>query len=62
MKDLREDIFTRYRDRIATRERTKLTQNDLHRLIETFIEQLQGLTTTQDEIKTLCMTEEEIDL
>ncbi len=56
MKDLREDIITRYRDRIATGERTKLTQEDLHRLIETFLEQLQGLT-TEDEIKALCRAE-----
>ncbi|MBE9182537.1 hypothetical protein IQ268_28715 [Oculatella sp. LEGE 06141] len=56
MKDLREDIITRYRDRIATGERTKLTQEELHRLIETFIEQLQQ-TTTQEEIKALCEAE-----
>lgn len=56
MKDFRDDIITRYRDRIATGERTKLTQEDLHRLIETFTEQLQELT-TQDEIRALCETE-----
>lgn len=56
MKDLREDIITRYRDHIATGERTKLTQEDLHRLIETFLEQLQSLT-TEDEIKALCRAE-----
>jgi integrase len=56
MKNLRADIITRYRDRIATGERTKLSQDDLHRLIATFVEQLQGLT-TQDDIKALCEAE-----
>lgn len=49
-------MITRYRDRIASGERTKLTQEDLHRLIDTFLEQLQGLT-TQDEIQALCEAE-----
>ncbi len=52
----REDIITRYRDRISTGSRTKLTQEDLHRLIETFLEQLQELT-TQDKIRALCEAE-----
>ena len=52
----RQDIITRYRDRIATGERTKLTQEEMHQLIETFLEQLQGLT-TQDEIRALCEAE-----
>lgn len=33
MKNLREDIITRYCDRIGTGERTKLTQAAMHRLL-----------------------------
>ena len=56
MKDLRDDIITRYRDRISTGERTKLSQDELQHLIETFIEQLKSLT-NQDDIKALCEAE-----
>lgn len=56
MNDLREEIIARYRDRITTGERTKLSLLESDRLIETFVEQLQGLT-TQDEIKALCEAE-----
>ena len=56
MTDIREEIIARYRDRITTGERTKLSLLESDRLIETFVEQLQGLT-TQDEIKALCEAE-----
>lgn len=52
----RENIITRYGDRISSGERTKLTQDEMHRLIESFLEQLQKLT-TQDEIEVLCEAE-----
>lgn len=59
MNTSREDIISRYRDRIATGKRTKLTDAEQTQLIEAFVERLQSLT-TEAEIKTLC--ESELDL
>lgn len=52
----REDIISRYRDRIATGKRTKLTSAEQTHLIKGFVERLRSLT-TEAEIKTLCSAE-----
>ncbi|PSB15021.1 hypothetical protein C7B65_25400 [Phormidesmis priestleyi ULC007] len=52
----REVIITRYRDRISSGERTRLTHDEMHQLIESFVERLKD-STTQNEIKALCEAE-----
>ncbi len=52
----REDIISRYRDRITTGKRTKLTDAEQTQLIEAFVERLRNLI-TEDEIKALCASE-----
>jgi len=59
MNTSREDIISRYRDRIDTGKRTKLTDAEQTQLIEAFVEHLRSLT-TEAEIKALC--ESELDL
>jgi len=56
MNTSREDIISRYRDRIATGQRTKLTDAEQTQLIEAFVERLRSLT-TEAEIKALCESE-----
>ena len=56
MNTNREDIISRYRDRIATGKRTKLTDAEQTHLIEAFVERLRNLT-TEAEIKALCESE-----
>lgn len=56
MNTNREDIISRYRDRIATGQRTKLTDAEQTQLIEAFVERLRNLT-TEAEIKALCESE-----
>lgn len=52
----RPTILERYRDRIETNQRTKLTGDELKALVNSFIEQLKTLTTA-DEIQALCTAE-----
>ena len=52
----REDIVSRYRDRITTGKRTKLTSAEQTQMIEAFIDHL-GKLTTDDEIKARCGVE-----
>jgi FtsZ-binding cell division protein ZapB len=56
MKNLREDIIARYRDRIAAGERAKLSDHEQHQLIESFVDRLRKLK-TQAEIRSLCEAE-----